>query len=113
VLVFSAYVTPTQDTALIVAVSYVVLSILLSGLMVRLGALLNFMRWLSYLTPARYAFGTLVRQQFLNTSREPMLSGYDLETPDGANFGGMIAIYLILLGITLLALHRLSSKSRR
>lgn len=63
ILVLSAYLTNSQDLAFVVAVTYVVWSVLLGGFVVRLSELFTVLRGLSYLFPLRYTFQALNKLQ--------------------------------------------------
>eukprot|EP00884_Botryococcus_braunii_P015945 jgi/Botrbrau1/3033/Bobra.0070s0029.1 len=107
ILVLSAYISPTQDIAYVVATVYVMFSMLWAGLFVKLRELLAPLRAISYITPCRYASQIIIRQQFVNTTKQSTLKVFDLEVPDSINFAAIFAIYAVLLALTLLALRNL------
>lgn len=112
-LVLAAYISSTQDIAIVVATSYVIASMLWAGIFVRLKDLWVLLRLISYITPCRYAVQIVLRQQFIRTTRASTLKVYNLVVPDTLNFCVLGIIYVALLGLTLAALVLLSRKSRK
>eukprot|EP00884_Botryococcus_braunii_P013437 jgi/Botrbrau1/22094/Bobra.0206s0020.1 len=113
VLIFSGYAMPNQDLALVLATFYVTVGLLVVGYPIPLKNLVGILRGISYVTNARYVMQILVRQQFMGTTREPMLERLNMVVPTGFNFLGMILIYIGLLAATYLALMLLAVRVRR
>jgi hypothetical protein len=111
--VLSAYLTTNQDMSFVLSTAYVVVSVLLAGFLVKLQDLLPVMRVISIITPARYGYQILIRNQFQGTSRATTLSYFDIKVPEGNNFAALIVIYVVLQLSTLLALQRLHKKTRK
>lgn len=62
VFVFSVYITPIQDAALILGIMYCMLSLLVAGFFVKWRDMQPFWRWISYATPCRYGVSGIVNE---------------------------------------------------
>lgn len=113
ILVLAAYVSSTQDMALVLATIYVLVSMLWAGALIRLKDLWIVLQFLSYVTPCRYAMQIVMRQQFIHTPRASTLKIFDMVVPDVLNFAALAFIYAVLLVLSLIALTFLSRRSRK
>jgi ABC-2 type transporter len=113
VLVCAAYITPNQDMAFVISTAYVVLSVLLAGFLVKLQDLLWFMRVISVITPARYGYQILIKNQFYGTSRASTLNYFDIRVPEANNFAALLIIYFLIQLGTWSALQVLHRKTRK
>eukprot|EP00884_Botryococcus_braunii_P007280 jgi/Botrbrau1/16553/Bobra.176_2s0002.1 len=114
IAILAVHTTNNQDSAMLLTIAYNTCAMLLGGFFIPLARLPGFIRWLSFTTPLRYAFGIVASEQLLPTKYADVLEKYSMTWPLGSYFAGLLAIYAVLLAsnlASLFALRALLSRS--
>lgn len=86
---------------------------LAAGFPIPLRDLVPPMRAISYVTHSRYALQILVREQWLGTGRQSLLTFFDFRVANNFNFIGLALIFLAQLMLTYGVLLRMAIQIRK
>eukprot|EP00884_Botryococcus_braunii_P007539 jgi/Botrbrau1/16787/Bobra.150_2s0017.1 len=103
--VLAVHLTSNQDAAMLITIAYNTCALLLGGFFIPLPRVPAAIRWLSYGTPLRYAFGSIASEQLRFTKYAAVLEKYSMDWALGSYFAGLLTIYVVLLACNLASLY--------